>query len=132
METFVHALRRSTKTSLTRKRVKELELTPHDNTTRRLFCLLDSKRATIKTKIRTQSIVHHWEDLFPVSSLLYHRHQRCVIIVASIHKYVFLTGMTVEITVKINFAAFECFPYHLFDGVALRKELWTRIYILPI
>lgn len=132
METFIHALRRSTKTSLTGKRVKKLELSPHDNTTRRLFGLLDSERATIITKVRTHSIVHHWEDLLPVSTLLNHRHQRCVIIVASIHEYVFLTGMTVEITVKINFAAFECLSYHLFNCIAFWEKLWTRVDILAV
>ena len=40
--------------------------------------------------------------------------------------------MTVEITIKINFAAFECLSYHLFNCIAFWEKLWTRVDILAI
>ena len=132
VEAFVHALRRPAEACLARKRIHELELAPHYHTTCRFLGLLNGKRAAIIAEVRAETIVHHWEDLLSIPSLLYHGHDRRVIVVAAVHENVFLAWVAMEVAVKVDLATLERLPYHLFDSITFREKLRARIDILTI
>ena len=90
MKALVHPLRRTAETGLARERVDDLVLSEHDHAARRLLGLLDIEGTPTETKIWAESIIHHREDLLAIASLLDHRHDRVIIVVASVHEYVLL------------------------------------------
>lgn len=132
MQSFVHSLRRSAKARLTSEGVKKLELAPHDHAPSRLLGLLYGEGAPVETEVRAEAVVHHGEDLLSVAALLDHRHHRVIVIIAAVHEEVLLARMAVEVAVQVNFATLERLSDHLFDGVALREELGTRVDVLAV
>ena len=109
MKSFVDSLRGSTKTCFTSVTIKYVELLPHDNATTGILGLVDHKAGAMKIKIGVQPIVHHWKDLFLEPLFLVvgvYQRIRPSHVRTTVHEYVLLARMAMEITVNFYFTAF--------------------------